>query len=129
KLEYGNADPKGIPGQDEGLTHSWLSSTLLISPDEQAELMRRIVARDLPVSRKAIELTASIVPAFEAGDGWKVQGKTGSGSLRRKNGKLDRKRPIGWFVGWAEKDGRKIAFARMRIGNERPAEPSGLAIR
>lgn len=129
KLDYGNADPKGTPGQGEGLTHSWLSSTLLISPDEQAELMRRIVARDLPVNRKAIELTASIVPAFEAGDGWRVQGKTGSGSLRRKSGKLDRKRPIGWFVGWAEKDGRKIAFARMRIGNERPSEPSGLALR
>lgn len=129
KLDYGNADTTGISGQGEPLTHAWLSNSLLISADEQAELMRRIVARDLPVSRNAIDNTAAIVPAFEAGDGWKVQGKTGSGSLRKKNGKLDRARPIGWFVGWAEKEGRKIAFARLRIGNEKPSEPSGLALR
>ena len=128
KLDYGNADAAGIPGQGEGLTHSWLSSTLLISADEQARFIRRIVARDLPVSREAIDRTAAIIPAFRA-DGWKVQGKTGSGSLRGRNGKLDRARPIGWFVGWAEKDGRKVAFARLRIGNERPSEPSGLALR
>lgn len=133
KLDYGNRDTGGrtggSAGRDDGLTQSWLSSSLLISADEQARFMRRIVARDVPVSREAIDRTVRIIPAFRAGDGWTVQGKTGSGSLRRKNGKLDRARPVGWFVGWAEKDGRRIAFARLRIGNERPSEPSGLALR
>jgi beta-lactamase class D len=129
KLDYGNSDTTGIAGQGDALTHAWLSNSLLISPDEQAQLMRRIAARDLPVSRTAIDRTAEIIPAFDAEDGWKVWGKTGSGSLRKKNGRLDRTRPIGWFVGWAERDGRKIAFARLRIGNKRPSEPSGLALR
>ena len=128
ELDYGNADTKGMPGKGDGLTHSWLSSSLQISADEQAAFMRRIVARDLPLSRAAIDMSVSIIPSFEAG-GWKVQGKTGSGSLRRKNGKLDASRPVGWFVGWAEKDGRKIAFARLRVGVEKPPEPSGLALR
>lgn len=129
KLGYGNADTTGNEGRDDGLTEAWLSSSLLISADEQAVFMRRIVAGELPVSRAAMDLTMNIVPSFAAGDGWKVQGKTGSGSLRRKNGKLDPTRPIGWFVGWGEKDGRKIAFARLRIGTERPSEPSGRALR
>jgi len=127
-LGYGNADTEGNAGKGDGLTQSWLSSSLKISADEQAAFMRRIVARDVPVSRTAADLAVSIIPVFDA-DGWKVQGKTGSGSLRRKNGKLDRTRPIGWFVGWAEKDGRKIAFARLRIDSKKATEPSGLALR
>lgn len=129
KLDYGNRDTTGRPGRDDGLTQSWLSSSLLISADEQAGFMRRIVARDLPVNRRAIDRTVGIIPAFEAKDGWRVQGKTGSGWLRRKSGKLDGTRPIGWFVGWADRDGRKIAFARLRIGTEKATEPSGLALR
>jgi beta-lactamase class D len=129
KLGYGNRDTGGRPGSDDGLTQSWLSSSLLISPDEQAEFMRRIAARDLPVSPSAIEKTVDIVPAFKAGAGWNVQGKTGSGWLRRANGKLDRARPVGWFVGWAENGGRKIAFARMRIDIERASEPAGPKLR
>ena len=127
-LDYGNADTAGGPGKGNGLTHSWLSSSLQISADEQAAFMRRIVARDLPLSRAAIDMSISVIPSFEA-DGWKVQGKTGSGSLRQKSGKLDRARPVGWFVGWAEKDGRKIAFARLRVGVAKPSEPPGLALR
>lgn len=129
KLGYGNADTKGHPGSEEGLTQSWLSSSLLISADEQAAFMRRIVARDLPISRAAIDKTVNVIPSFDAGDGWKVHGKTGSGSLRYKHGKLNPSRPVGWFVGWAEKDGRKITFARMSLGEAEPPEPSGLTLR
>jgi len=125
---YGNADTAGNAGKGDGLTQSWLSSSLKISADEQAAFMRRIVDRDVPVSRTAADLAVRIIPAFDAGS-WKVQGKTGSGWLRRKNGKLDYARPIGWFVGWAEKDGRKIAFARLRIDAKKAIEPSGLALR
>lgn len=129
RLGYGNADTSGGLGRTDGLTHSWLSSSLLISADEQARLMRSIVARDLPVRRAAIDMTIAITPAFTSEEGWAVQGKTGSGWLRNRNGKFDRSRPVGWFVGWAEKDGRRIAFARLKVGNERLSEPSGLKLR
>jgi beta-lactamase class D len=125
---YGNADTAGNAGRGDGLTQSWLSSSLRISADEQAAFMRRIAARDVPVSRAAADLAVSIIPVFDA-DGWKVRGKTGSGWLRRKNGKLDHARPIGWFVGWAERKGRKVAFARLRVDSKKATEPSGLALR
>lgn len=127
-FRYGNADTAGNAGKGDGLTQSWLSSSLTISADEQAAFIRRILAHDVPVSRNAVDLAVSIIPVFDAGD-WKVHGKTGSGWLRRKNGKLDYTRPIVWFVGWAEKDGRGIAFARLRIGAKKATEPSGLALR
>ena len=129
KLDYGNRDTAGRPGRDDGLTESWLSSSLVISGDEQANFMRRVVERELPVSREAMEMTVRIMPVFKDAGGWTVQGKTGSGWLRRKNGELDRTRPVGWFVGWAEKDGRKVAFARLRIAIEKAKEPPGLALR
>lgn len=128
RFGYGNGDTEGNPGKRDGLTRSWLSSSLEISADEQAAFMRRIVARDMPVSRAATDLAVSIIPSFDA-SGWKVRGKTGSGWLRRKSGKLDHARPIGWFVGWAERDGRKIAFARLRIDTKKATEPSGPALR
>ncbi len=111
---YGDGDIAGNPGKKDGLTHSWLSSSLKISPDEQASFIRRILDRKLPLSAKAYEMTGAILPAFDAGD-WKVQGKTGTGWLTNKAGAQNRNRPFGWFVGWAEKDGRKIVFARLFV--------------
>ncbi|CAN7403310.1 class D beta-lactamase [Aminobacter sp. LjRoot7] len=111
---YGNGDITGNPGKKDGLTHSWLSSSLQISPDEQAAFIKRILDHKLPLSAKAYEMTGAILPAFDAGD-WKVQGKTGTGWLTNKAGAQNRNRPFGWFVGWAEKDGRKIVFARLFV--------------
>lgn len=53
------------------------------------------------------------MPVFSA-EGWTVRGKTGSGTLQ------DPVRPLGWFVGWAEKDDRCLAFARLQV----PSTPS-----
>ncbi|MDR7224983.1 beta-lactamase class D [Aminobacter aminovorans] len=111
---YGNGDITGNPGKKDGLTHSWLSSSLQISPDEQAAFIKRILDHKLPLSAKAYEMTGAILPAFDAGD-WKVQGKTGTGWLTNKAGAQNRNRPFGWFVGWGEKDGRKIVFARLFV--------------
>jgi beta-lactamase class D len=129
KFDYGNSDLSGNPGKNDGLTHSWLMSSLKISPDEQAQFLRRLVNRQLPASDNAFNLALKIIPLFDAGDGWKVHGKTGSGWLRDEKGGIARKRPLGWFIGWAEKDGHRIVFARMRIGTKKAAEPSGLALR
>lgn len=114
---YGNADVSGDPGENNGLTRAWLSSSLAISPDEQAAFLVKMLNRKLPVSNHAYDMTARIMPAFQAED-WKVRGKTGSGWLRGADGKLDRSRPLGWFVGWAEKDGRTLAFARLFVGDK-----------
>ncbi|MGO4816754.1 hypothetical protein AB4156_45430, partial [Cupriavidus sp. 2MCAB6] len=44
---------------------------------------------------------------------------TGSIWLRNAAGEIDRKRPLGWFVGWADNKDRRVVFARLLIGAER----------
>lgn len=126
---YGNADISGDAGKDNGLTHSWLASSLKISADEQADFVRRLLARELPVSDRAVDLTTAIMPTFAAGDGWTVHGKTGSGSRRDDKGEIDRDLPQGWFVGWAEAGSRRIVFARLELGVSRKESPKGPAVR
>ncbi len=116
RFGYGNGDIAGNPGKRDGLTHSWLSSSLQISPKEQVYFVRRILDHSLPVSAKAFEMTDAVIPAFDAGD-WKVKGKTGTGWMTGKSGKVDRNRPFGWFVGWAEKGDQRIVFARLFVND------------
>ncbi|MFB9951309.1 class D beta-lactamase [Rhizobium puerariae] len=122
RFGYGNRDISGGPGNTDGLTESWLMSSLKISADQQVEFLRRFLTGRLPISDKAVDMTLAIVPHFEAGDGWDIQGKTGSGWLRDKAGKTDRDRPLGWFVGWAMKDDRRVVFARLLIDTRRYGE-------
>jgi len=116
RFGYGNGDIEGNPGKRDGLTHSWLSSSLQISPKEQVYFVRRILDHSLPVSAKAFEMTDAVIPAFDAGD-WKVKGKTGTGWMTGKSVKVDRNRPFGWFVGWAEKGDQRIVFARLFVND------------
>ncbi|ESY71030.1 MULTISPECIES: class D beta-lactamase [Mesorhizobium] len=126
KLGYGNSDVSGNPGKDDGLTYSWVNSSLKITPVEQVDFLRKLLARQLPVSAKAYDMTAAIIPTFQAG-GWTVQGKTGS---TRLGGDADKdKRSLGWFVGWAKKDGRQIVFARLVVDATRTDMPKGLQTR
>lgn len=113
---YGNGDISGNAGKKDGLTHSWLSSSLKISPDEQVGFIRRILGRSLPVSPRAVDLTVAVLPPFQAGE-WQVKGKTGTGWLTGKSGKIDRNKPFGWFVGWAERGDRRIVFARLLVAD------------
>lgn len=128
-FDYGNEDVTGTPGRDDGLTQAWLMSSLAISPTEQVAFVRAFLARSLPVSPRAFEMTAAILPVFAAPGGWTVHGKTGSGWLRHPDGRPNRDRPVGWFVGWAEKAGRTVAFARLRINEGRTPRPLSLAVR
>lgn len=129
KFGYGNMDISGDPGRNNGLTNAWLASSLKVSPDQQVEFVRRLVSGKLPASEKAHALTRAIIPTFESGDGWTVHGKTGAIWLRAKNGTFDKKRPIGWFVGWAENGGRQIVFARLEIGSEETSTPKSFLVR
>jgi beta-lactamase class D len=121
-FDYGNRKITDGPDGKDGLTHAWLMSSLAISPDEQVAFLRRILDRSLPVGDTAIDRTIAIMPTFASG-GWRVRGKTGSGIFPDRRGRL------GWFVGWAEKEGRTIVFARMRVGPRAGSVPPGLALR
>lgn len=129
-LDYGNKDVSGDAGKSNGLTHSWLASSLVISPDEQAQFIYRLVSGALPVTKEAHVKTRTIIPGFDAPGGWRVYGKTGSIWLRNSKGQYDRTQPIGWFVGWAEKRGQRVVFARLEVGKDGTSQgPRGIAVR
>lgn len=108
RFGYGNRDLSGDPGKKDGLTRAWLGSSLKISPDEQVAFLRRMLAHRL-VSADAHAKAEAIIPRFAGSGGWSVQGKTGSGPL--PDGSL-----LGWFVGWADKGGRRVVFAQFGAG-------------
>lgn len=124
-FDYGNKDISGTPGKNDGLTRSWLSSSLKISPLEQLAFLEKIVNRKLPVSANAYDMTDRITTVGKLPNGWEVHGKTGTGFPRKADGKEDWSRSYGWFVGWATKGDRTIVFARLTQDHKREAEPAG----
>ena len=112
KFNYGNEDATGDKGQNNGLTHSWLSSSLEISPEEQTIFLQKLVDGKLPISPKALEMTKNILFVEDLLDGWTLYGKTGFGSVlnEEKTKKLENRKNE-WFVGWIKKDDRTIVFA------------------
>ncbi len=111
-FDYGNADVSGERGVGNGMTHAWLNTSLQISPVEQLRFIQRLLAYDLPVADEAIGKALSLLPTFEAGGGWTLRGKTGTGYLRDPDGRQTR-RQYGWFIGWAENAESKFAFAYL----------------
>ncbi|TFW21928.1 class D beta-lactamase [Duganella callida] len=125
---YGNRDVSGDAGKHNGLTQSWVESSLQISAAEQVEFMRRIVNRQLPVSGKAYEMTARILHPQTLSNGWTIYGKTGTASPVLADGRDDGTRQYGWYVGWATKGGRTIVFARMML-DHRQETYAGLRVK
>lgn len=113
RLQYGNRDLSGDPGKNNGLTRAWLSSSLKITPVEQVAFLRRILSGDLPVSADALADTKAVMTRPGPVAGWAVLGKTGSGFQPGPDGQPDRNRQFGWYVGWAEKDGRAVVFVNL----------------
>ncbi len=125
RFEYGNRDLAGTPGFKEELPEAvWVDSTLQISPLEQVAFLGKIVNRQLPVSPATYDKVAAVIPTFPAGDGWTVHGKTGTGFQPGKGN-----RQYGWFVGWAEKGGRKVVFARLVKDDARRDDVAGIRVR
>lgn len=114
---YGNMDVSGDRGAGNGLSNAWITSSLQISPREQTAFIRRLLAHNLSVSDAAYAQAMSIVPTFSTKSGWHGHGKTGSGWLRSSNGKPIKNKPVGWYVGWAERQGHIVVFARVGVGN------------
>ena len=113
KFDYGNKDVSGDPGKNNGLTNAWLSSSLQVSPAEEVAFVRKLLSDSLPVSNDAVARTMAITPSWVLGNGIAVYGKTGTGTPRSADGKLDPGHGVGWFVGWAEKGGTRYVFARL----------------
>jgi beta-lactamase class D len=130
-LHYGNEDVSGDPGEHNGLTRAWLSSSLKISPHEQLAFLEKLLNRQLPVSSHALDMTREIT-RLDPLDGWEIHGKTGTGAPVGADGARDEAHSYGWFVGWARKDASVIVFARL-IQDEGQAsekkEPAGLRAR
>lgn len=124
-FDYGNRDTSGKQGEANGLTSAWLSSSLAISPTEQVAFLKKMLGGKLPVSEAAVENTAAITDYGVRPGGWHVHGKTGSGLPKDANGSLMWGQPFGWFVGWAERDGRTVVFARLVQESEKPEKPAG----
>lgn len=105
KFHYGNQNISGDAGKDNGLTRSWLFSSLQISPEEQIIFLQKFINRELNVSSKAYEMTRNITFLESLQNGWKLYGKTGGGKFP------DKDLHGGWFIGWIEKGNRSIVFA------------------
>lgn len=93
-----------------GLDVFWLPDlgrkTLLISPEEQAQLMVGLAEGKVPFSKNSQAVLKEVMTAKKTEWGT-LYGKTGSG--------LDEagKSNMGWFVGYVESGGRRYAFASL----------------
>lgn len=125
-FDYGNRDLSGDPGKDNGLTNAWLSSSLQISPREQVTFLRRLVSGELQVSAAAFRNTRTIMDYGTTPGGWQLFGKTGSGSSRSAGGA---RKPFGWFVGWAERGGETVVYARLIEDDRRQSVSPGFRAR
>ncbi len=102
KIGYGNRDISA------GIDVFWLPSggrqTILISPVEQARMIQRIIAGDVPFSSQTLAVLKDLmfIKNTEVG---RLYGKTGSGT--DANGTF----VLGWFVGYVESKGNTYAFA------------------
>ena len=101
---------------------AWHVSSLRISPLEQLDFLRRLARRQLPVKPQAYDMAEILFDAGVDADGWKIHGKTGTGSPG-SFGDYDREHAYGWYVGWARKNGRELVFARL-IQDEKAARPN-----
>ena len=119
RFEYGNQDASGDAGKDNGITNSWLSSSLRITPIQQLQFIRKLVNQQLPVSAEAQTLTKKITYLSNLNNGWRVHGKTGTGRLA--DGSSATQDQIGWFIGWADNGKQQIVFVHQ-IQDQVPQE-------
>ncbi len=126
---YGNADFSGDPDRNNGLERSWISSSLKISPLEQAGFIAALLQGQLPVSQRAVDGAISLLESPGAADGWQLWGKTGSAYPRRADYSFDYAKGWGWYVGWAEKAGKRAVFVRLNQDEKRHDVSGGLRAR
>ncbi len=109
KIGYGNQTV------GENLASYWGDGSLLISPIEQVELLRKFYENQFgftPENVAAVKDSISLC----AGKNGTLCGKTGTGEENGQN-------VLGWFIGYLEKDGSVYYFATS-LQNERDADGS-----
>ena len=102
-ISYGNQNISG------GIDQFWLSSSLKISPLEQADFMGDLYKENLPFDKDVMK-TVKRMMIQEEGDEFTLYGKTGQGS------------GIGWFVGFIESRGQSYSFATNIEGTSTDAK-------
>lgn len=107
KVSYGNGNIS------TGIDRFWLPAkdreTILISPNQQAGLMQKIVSRNTPFSDKSLAVLKELM-FIKKTDRGVLYGKTGSGA--NDDGLF----VLGWFVGYVESNGKSYAFACVAQG-------------
>lgn len=103
RLAYGNCDISEWTGNGANsfaeLNGFWLESSLLISPLEQVEILRKIVEGKTIYTESEVEILKSIM-LLEIDDSQKIYGKTGTGT----DG-------TAWFIGFVENEDTNMYFA------------------
>ncbi len=127
-LDYGNRDLSGEPGKDNGLTHSWLGTSLEISPREQIRFLSRVVEEKLPVSSESIGKLKQAIPQYLINPDIRLSGKTGTAWISDANG-VRTKKQKGWFVGWLEKAGVPYVFVHLAVDDKPEPGPAGFRAR
>ena len=111
QFDYGNKDVSGDSGQNNGLSQSWLGSSLRISSAQQCTFLQQMLAGKWPIKPQAYAMTKKILFVEELKNGWILYGKTGTGSLINQDGSKNPDLNHGWFVGWIEKGHQYIVFS------------------
>jgi len=107
KLGYGNGNISA------GIDVFWLPSkgrqNILVSPMEQAKLIQRMIAGDVPFSRQALAVLKELMFIKDTKAG-RLYGKIGSGT------DADGKFVLCWFVGYVESKSNTYSFACVAQG-------------
>lgn len=108
-ISYGNRDITG------GIDQFWLSSSLEITPLEQADFIHNLYYEVLPFSKDAMK-TVKRMMMEEEGDHFTLYGKTGQGP------------DVGWYVGFIESGNGTYAFVTNLDGTSAHAKEITLSL-
>lgn len=121
-LNYGDMDISS------GVDDFWLPSegkkSILISPMEEAQLIRKLVNKELPVSAQSLNILKEVMIINRTSKGI-YYGKTGS-SKANYNG--IKNQSIGWFVGFVTNNEKTYSFACLIKGENVSGKDSKEAI-
>ena len=110
-LRYGNGNLAA------GLDCFWLTSSgkapIKITPDQQVELLAKLLSGGMGVKEENIKILKDVMTATKTKKG-ALHGKTGSGLVK------DGKCVLGWYVGFVESSGKTHVFACAITGGEGP---------
>ena len=90
-IDYGNHDIGG------GIDQFWLTGNLRIDPIGQIDFLDQLRRRSLTVSKRAQDIVCDIMPVT----------KTDKAVIHAKSGLVaaqNEQKPLGWMVGWVERD-------------------------